>query len=778
MRTQLVLWTVVVILGAPAHGVVLSEDGRARATIVVAESGDAAVATAAAELAVYLERVTGGRFEVVRESIARVGEARIFVGPTAAGVGVDAAQMGSEQWLVRTAGEDLYLVGGSPRGTLYAVYHFLEDVVGVHWWNPWEETVPRQPTLRVGPLDLQGRPAFRYRDIYMLYGHDGGRFAARNRLNREGDAPIEGRYGGSVNYGPPYHVHTFFHYFPPTEYFNKHPEWYSLIDGQRKHEGAQLCLSNAALRKEFLAKLIANIEASREKARARRTPPPLVFSISQNDCAGPCQCEPCAAIAHAEGSEAGPLLSLVNFLADGIRGKYPEVYLDTLAYQYTQAPPRNLKLRDNVIIRLCDTEADMLRPVTHPNNARFRELLTEWSRLARNLCVWDYAITYGTSGMPLPTAHTFGPDYQFYLAHHVEGVFTELEDEILADMRDWKVWVMMKLLEDPGRDFQSLMQTFTDGFYGAAGGHVREYLTALQTAMETRGARSTCWDGSPQKLTYLDLDFVVRAEGMFDRAEAAIGDDPVLRRRVRHARLPLDRAVLLSYPRLRSAWASRGGEASRMPLDRDAIAKRTLSTWIAQVDLRIPGSQRASQKAAANAEMGRMHLLPTTLARPEKFRDLPQGKVIDYTAETTRNWGGVVKIMKDPEAESGVTNRLLLSDEKPENRGKYGLPMAWGLYDVEKKRGFGGRPIEMADVPGPGYHWYRMGAFRLAHSYYLYFFWSWIIQIELDDAVDANKPDQEYEVWARVKFEGPMFPFGRREDADAIHVERVVLVRR
>ena len=112
------------------------------------------------------------------------------------------------------AGEDLYLVGGNPRGTLYAVYHFLEDVVGVHWWNPWEETVPRQPTLRVGPLDFQGRPAFRYRDIYMLYGLDGGRFAARNRLNREGDAPIEGRYGGSLDYGPPYHVHTFFRYFP------------------------------------------------------------------------------------------------------------------------------------------------------------------------------------------------------------------------------------------------------------------------------------------------------------------------------------------------------------------------------------------------------------------------------------------------------------------------------------------------------------------------------------------------------------------------------------
>ncbi len=30
-------------------------------------------------------------------------------------------------------GPDLLLVGGRPRGTLYAVYAFLEETVGVRW---------------------------------------------------------------------------------------------------------------------------------------------------------------------------------------------------------------------------------------------------------------------------------------------------------------------------------------------------------------------------------------------------------------------------------------------------------------------------------------------------------------------------------------------------------------------------------------------------------------------------------------------------------------------
>ena len=192
--------------------------------------------------------------------------------------------------------------------------------------------------------------------------------------------------------------------------------------------------------------------------------------MSQNDCLNPCQCANCQAIAQAEESECGPLLDFVNYLADGIKDKYPEVYIDTLAYQYTQKAPKTIRPRDNVIVRLCDTESDPSQPITSEANQAFREHLSRWAQIARNLRVWDYAVTYASPvGMPMPTAQTYGPDYRFYAAHHVEGVFTELEFEILADMRDFKVWVMMKQLEDPSADYGKLAQTFTDGFYGPGG---------------------------------------------------------------------------------------------------------------------------------------------------------------------------------------------------------------------------------------------------------------------------------------------------------------------
>ena len=42
--------------------------------------------------------------------------------------------------------------------------------------------------------------------------------------------------------------HTFYPLVPPEKYFDAHPEWYSLVNGKRTHDGAQLCLSNPQLR--------------------------------------------------------------------------------------------------------------------------------------------------------------------------------------------------------------------------------------------------------------------------------------------------------------------------------------------------------------------------------------------------------------------------------------------------------------------------------------------------------------------------------------------------
>jgi len=128
----------------------LATDGEPQMTIVLAEGAIAAERTAAEELAAYLAKVTGGKFPIIGESKAPAGPC-LYVGPTAFArkLGLDPVAWGPERWAMRSVGANLVLVGGRPRGTLYAAYRFLEDQVGVRWWNAHEEHVPTRHTLQV-----------------------------------------------------------------------------------------------------------------------------------------------------------------------------------------------------------------------------------------------------------------------------------------------------------------------------------------------------------------------------------------------------------------------------------------------------------------------------------------------------------------------------------------------------------------------------------------------------------------------------------------------------
>src|SRR5690606_21605830 len=245
--------------------------------------------------------------------------------------------------VLRSVGDRIVLSGGRLRGSLYAVSRFLQDYCGVRWWTPWASRIPRTPDLQVPELNVRTAPAFESRDPfwYCAFNED---WAVRNFSNGQ-SARIRPERGGAVRYKG--FVHTFYPLVPPEKHFESHPEWYSLIKGKRTHERAQLCTTNPRLR-EFM------VERVREWLREE--PEASIISISQNDWYNPCECDACMAIDDAEGSHAGTMLALVNYIAEKLEPEFPHVAFDTLAYQYTRKPPKTLRPRDNVIIRLCSIE--------------------------------------------------------------------------------------------------------------------------------------------------------------------------------------------------------------------------------------------------------------------------------------------------------------------------------------------------------------------------------------------------------------------------------------
>lgn len=134
------------------------------------------VALAAVELADYVEKMCGVR-PAIRTESAR-GEnltTRIFIGPCkATGERVKAAALLPEEFLIRTEGDDLFIVGGDVapgdepwKGTLFGVYDFIERELGVRWLFPGEhgEAVPKRKTIAIGELNRREQPRVEKRKV-------------------------------------------------------------------------------------------------------------------------------------------------------------------------------------------------------------------------------------------------------------------------------------------------------------------------------------------------------------------------------------------------------------------------------------------------------------------------------------------------------------------------------------------------------------------------------------------------------------------------------------
>jgi len=124
------LFAPIALLASVAHAELkLASQGKTDYAIIVAPDAIASEKTAARELAELLKQATGADFPVRAEAD---GAKQILVGPK------QSADLGHDGIVIKTSGDTLILSGGRPRGTLYSVYTFLEDVVGVRWWTSTE----------------------------------------------------------------------------------------------------------------------------------------------------------------------------------------------------------------------------------------------------------------------------------------------------------------------------------------------------------------------------------------------------------------------------------------------------------------------------------------------------------------------------------------------------------------------------------------------------------------------------------------------------------------
>jgi hypothetical protein len=505
----------------------LFEGGRSEYKIALGSDASESEKWAASELRRWLKEIGGVELPIENEGAVAGHDKLLLVGwSTRAqqllGKDAQAPGEGGESFTYRSVGPSLLIWGGKQRGTMYGVLSFLERELGVRFYTPKVTVTPKKERYAFTFLYHSERPGVRVRNDFYYEAFE-PTWAARNRVN--GAMGYREQPGGLECY---WAVHTFYPLVPPGEFFKEHPEYYSLIDGKRTAERAQLCLSNPD---------VLRIVTERILQKMRELPQYLIYDVSQNDWNNPCACPQCQAMVDREGSQSGPVIEFVNQVADRVKPVFPDKFVGTLAYSYTRKPPRTLKPRDNIVVRFCSIECCFAHDfVTCPENRDFVSDMNGWAAIAPHIYIWDYVVNFSHYIMPFPNFRVLKPNIQFFRDHKAIGIMEQAAYQSRGgEFAELRAYLIAKLLWNPEAEVEPIIDDFMYGYYGRAGQYVRAYFDLLHGRLtpETHIRLGLQHD---DKL--FSDEFVREAETLFDRAEA-VADTEEIRQRVEMARLPV-----------------------------------------------------------------------------------------------------------------------------------------------------------------------------------------------------------------------------------------------
>lgn len=338
-RSQIVIAFVALAMSSPqgsaaaGQRVVLASEGRALQPVRVADDASPRTRAAATTLAMLLSKTSGAKFEVSTgpaETGIVVGIGPDFPRLPWARRWADPKPQERERYALRSHEHGLWVIGASDLAVEDAVWDLLHRLGYRQFFpgEPWE-VIPHSPELALA-VDVEEAPDYFARRIW--YGFGPWDYAAKpyqdwcakNRAVSGVELHSGHAYGGFIR--------------ALQRDFDQHPEFYPLIDGERKPgKDAKLCLSNGQLRR---------LVAQHAVAQFRKNPQQDSISVDPSDGGGWCECEACAKL----GTVTDRALLLANEVAAAVNAEFPGKLVGLYAYNYHSPPPTTVRPHPQVVI--------------------------------------------------------------------------------------------------------------------------------------------------------------------------------------------------------------------------------------------------------------------------------------------------------------------------------------------------------------------------------------------------------------------------------------------
>lgn len=469
-------------------------DGVSEYVIVRGENAYISEVTAAKELQAYLKKITGVELEIVTDSSVPV-EKEIVVGKTnrESDGEFDRNELGDEGFIIKTTGEKLWLVGGEQRGTLYAVYEFLEDYLGCRFFTKTVEKIPELKTVSIEKIEEDKQLAKLEFRFLGWYDYRQNELLAKRRVNfvHYSALPTD-EYGGCELW---IGGHTFDWMLRDEDYFEEHPEYFAMdengVRGYGQPVGSdyyhQLCLSNPE---------VVSILTEATRKYILDNPDAEIFHVSANDNADYCKCDECMKIYAEEGGAiSGTLIRALNKISEGVKEELNGRYLMTYAYRFTRSAPVTAPA-DNIIIQFAPIDAC----AAHPLNSNcpidgditmidgtFNSVtkdVNDWLSLTNKIMAYGYNMNWDHYHSLVADFDVIYEDFKFYMEHNICGYFYQgVSHSSASTFTELKSYLMTKLMWDTDMtkdEYYAHMDEFLVNVYGPGWQSIKNFILLAQ----------------------------------------------------------------------------------------------------------------------------------------------------------------------------------------------------------------------------------------------------------------------------------------------------------
>ena len=495
--------------------------------IVIPEDADVEEKFAASELSYFFEQSTGKTLRTVDDGAVGVSTSQklLSIGETklaaAQNLMPDESKYGSDGYIVETRENTVFMAGGGSRGSLFAVYDFIERVIGAKVYAVDEIYFPELDTVKLPNIKINEIPDIAHRapglnDIAIDR-------TLRYRLRTQ-----------MYNEGWTYWSHSHFRVIPPDVYLDKHPDWFS-------PDQKQLCLTNEEMREEFVKNVIT---------LAAENPDDEYIMIGQQDGANMCRCAKCAAVAE-KYNYSGLNIQFTNYVAKAVQKWIDEnqpgrkLTLGTFAYEDTEKAPVIYSEKDGTYSPIDDTvmpepniallfapgRACYAHSLDAECNTGVRDTIRGWNAIFKtNLFAWIYNAQFGYYLLPYPNWSSTAENYKILKDCGFNFIYHQGTRETTAGaMSEMRLFVQSKLMWNTSLNMEDLTVEFMNAYYKDAAPYIKEYYDLYRQNFADLEANAgwhaycmTANAGTFMQESVYPKAMLDRMEELFEEAKAAV----------------------------------------------------------------------------------------------------------------------------------------------------------------------------------------------------------------------------------------------------------------